>query len=187
MDEVAQRAGVSKGTVYLYFKSKDDLFQAMVEKQVVTLLESAEAMARDHAGSATELLTKVIHRMWEALSRNNMVCLTRLVQAELTQFPEVQRFYFEHVIQRHRRLLRSIAERGIASGEFRREAVTMIPLMVPSLVVQLNQTRFLFGGLDTNAPAPDVVRDLVVSFVLDGVQARPVASRPAAPVRRKKG
>ena len=116
LEEVAARAGVSKGTVYLYFASKDDLFRAVVEAKVVTLLESVEAMARTHAGSASELLGKVVHRMWDAMSRPDIVCMSRLVQAELTQFPEVRRFYFEQVIQRHRRLLRGIAARGVASG-----------------------------------------------------------------------
>ena len=104
LEEVAARAGVSKGTVYLYFASKDDLFRAVVETKVVALIASAEAMARTHAGSASELLVKVVHLMWDAMSRPDMVRMARLVQAELTQFPEVRRFYFEQVVQRHLRL-----------------------------------------------------------------------------------
>lgn len=169
LEEVAARAGVSKGTVYLYFASKDDLFRAVVEAKVVTLLVSAEAMARTHAGSASELLVKVVHRMWDAMSRPDMVCMGRLVQAELTQFPEVRRFYFEQVIQRHRRLLRSIAARGVASGEFRREATVMVPRMVPSLVMQLNQTRFLFGDLDRGAPSPAALYQAMLTLVLHGI------------------
>jgi AcrR family transcriptional regulator len=173
LEEVAARAGVSKGTVYLYFASKDDLFRAVVEAKVVTLLASAEAMARTHAGSATELLVDVVHRMWDAMSRTDMVCMGRLVQAELTQFPEVKRFYFEQVIQRHRRLLRNIAARGVASGEFRAEATVIVPRMVPSLVMQLNQNRFLFGDLDTGAPAPAVLCDAMLTLVLHGIGKPP--------------
>jgi AcrR family transcriptional regulator len=169
LEEVAARAGVSKGTVYLYFASKDDLFRAVVEAKVVTLLASAEAMARAHAGSASELLVNVVHRMWEAMSRTDMVCMGRLVQAELTQFPEVKQFYFEQVIQRHRRLLRNIAARGVASGEFRPEATIIVPRMVPSLVMQLNQNRFLFGDLDKGAPAPAVLCEAMLTLVLHGI------------------
>jgi AcrR family transcriptional regulator len=190
LEEVAARAGVSKGTVYLYFASKDDLFRAVVEAKVVTLLASAEAMARAHAGSATALLVNVVHRMWDAMSGTDMVCMGRLVQAELTQFPEVKRFYFEQVIQRHRRLLRNIAARGVASGEFRREATVIVPRMVPSLVMQLNQNRFLFGDLDTGAPAPRVLCEAMLTLVLQGIGKAPAGTvkrrRSATAARRAK-
>ena len=193
LEEVAARAGVSKGTVYLYFASKDDLFRAVVDAKVVTLLASTEAMARTHAGSASELLVKVVHRMWDAMSRTDMVCMGRLVQAELTQFPEVKRFYFEQVIQRHRRLLRNIAARGVASGEFRPEATIIVPRMVPSLVMQLNQNRFLFGDLDKGAPAPGVLCEAMLALVMHGIGTAPgtAAKRtrvaPAAKRAKAKG
>ena len=177
LEEVAKRAGVSKGTVYLYFASKDDLFRAMVEKYVIALLELAEARAREHTGSASTLLESMIRTMWSALSQPEMVCLTRLIQAELPQFPEIQRYYWEHVIQRHRRLLRAIVERGIAAGEFREEALTMVPTMVPSLIVHLNHVRALFGGLDPDAPTPDEQVELIVSLVFDGIRQPPASTR----------
>ena len=186
--EVAERAGVSKGTVYLYFSSKDDLFRAVVTQKVVALLEPAEAMARSHDGSAVELLTKLVYRLWAAMSKKDMGCLARLVQNELTQFPDLRRYFFEEVIQRHRRLLHSIATRGVATGEFRKEATTILPRMLPALVMQLNQVRFLYGDLDTGAPTPDRLRDLMLTMVLDGVQTQ--ARTPAVKPRRtlpKKG
>jgi AcrR family transcriptional regulator len=186
LEEVAARAGVSKGTVYLYFDSKDALFKAVVETKVVTLLEAAEAAARTHGGTATELLIDVIERMWAAMSRTDMVCMGRLVQAEMAQFPEVRRFYFEQVIERHRRLLRAIAERGVAQGEFRREALVIVPRMVPSLVLQLNQNRFLFGDLDKNGPSPDATRDAMVTLILEGISAKaPRRKRTTGTQRRK--
>jgi AcrR family transcriptional regulator len=171
LEEVAARAGVSKGTVYLYFESKDDLLRAVVEKKVVALLESAEEVARSHSGTATELLITVVHRMWDAMSHPEMISLSRLVQAELTHFPGMRRFFFDRVIQRHRRLLRGIAARGVARREFRRSALIAVPRMVPPLVMQLNQNRFLFGSLDRNAPDAEALRDAMLDMVLAGVRA----------------
>lgn len=176
LEQVARRAGVSKGTVYLYFTSKEDLFRAMVERKVVPLIEAGEASVREHAGSAAELLDQMLRRFWEALSRPDMLRLTRIIKAELTHFPELQRLYFEQVVQRHRRLLRVVAERGVADGEFRPEAARLVPIMVPALVVQLTQYRFLFGDLDDSLPSIDAERDLVLSLVLDGIRT-PRASR----------
>lgn len=186
LEEVAARAGVSKGTVYLYFASKDDLFRAVVEQQVIALLEPAEAMAQAHAGSAAALLTQVVHLLWAAMSRTEMVCLGRLVTAELTQFPEVRRFFFENVILRHRRLLHGIALRGVQSGEFRREATTVIPRMVPALITQLNQSRFLFGDLDRATPGPERMRDAMLMMVLEGVRTPAVRAQPRPAPRRRR-
>jgi AcrR family transcriptional regulator len=177
LEEVARRAGVSKGTVYLYFTSKEDLFRAMVEKKIIPLIEAGEASARDHTGASAELLDQMIRRLWEAMSRPDMVRLARVVQAELNHFPELRRLYFERVIQRQRRLLRSIAERGVAAGEFRPEAVTVVPMIVPSLILQLNQYRFLFGDLDQSLPTSDAARELVLALVLDGIRLPPRAAR----------
>lgn len=186
LEEVAARAGVSKGTVYLYFASKDDLFRAVVEHKVAALLEPVEAMARTHAGPASELLTSLVHRMWAAMAQPDMVCLSRLVQAELTQFPEVRQFFFDNVILRQRRLLHGIAARGVTSGEFRREAPTIISRMLPALVMQLNQFRFLFGDLDTAAPTPEKLRDAMLTMVLEGVRKPAARPRARAAGRRRR-
>ncbi|MES2305456.1 MAG: TetR/AcrR family transcriptional regulator [Gemmatimonadota bacterium] len=177
LEEVAKHAGVSKGTVYLYFASKDDLFRAMVEKNVIAMIESAEARVREHTGSAAELLETMMRTMWAKLSKSQMVCVTRLVQSELPQFPEIQRYYWENVIVRHRRLLRAIVDRGIASGEFRPEAVAMVPTMVPALIVQLNHVRALFGGLDPDGPTPEDQIESILSLVFDGIRQRPALAQ----------
>ncbi len=173
LEEVAARAGVSKGTVYLYFTSKDDLFRAVVKHKVTALLEPAEAMARSHDGSAADLLTKLVHRLWAAMAQTDMICLSRLIQAELHHFPEIRRDFFEDVIQRHRRLLHGIAVRGVANGEFRREATLVLPRLLPALVSQLNQMRFMYGDLERGGPSPERLRDAMLSMVLDGVRAVP--------------
>ncbi len=185
LEAVAQRAGVSKGTVYLYFASKDDLFRAMVEKKVVAQLEGVETLVREHTGSATGLLTEAVQRLWDALARKDMVCLTRIVQAELPNFPGVRQFFFDHVVQRHRRLLRTIVERGVATGEFRPEAIKVVPLMLPALMVQLHQARFLFGDLDKTPVQPDVLRNQMIECLLDGIKVRR-RSRPAPRRRQRK-
>lgn len=174
LEQVARHAGVSKGTVYLYFASKDALFRAMVERNVIAMIEVAETRARQHTGTATALLESMVREMWTALSQSRIVCLTRLVQSELPHFPEIQRYYWENVIQRHRRLLRTIVERGIASGEFRPEARAIVPTMLPSLMVHLNHVRALFGGLDPDGPTPESQVESILSLMFDGIRLHTV-------------
>lgn len=176
---VAKRAGVSKGTVYLYFTSKEDLFRAMVDTKILPLIEAGEASAREHVGTAAALLEQSIRRIWCAVSQPDMVRMVRAIQAELSHFPELKRRYFEQVIQRQRRLLRVIAERGAASGEFRPEAVTLVPMMVSSLILHLASYRFLYGDLDTTLPPADEVPDLVLTLVLEGIRPLPTVGMEA--------
>ena len=173
LEEVARRAGVSKGTVYLYFASKDDLFRAVVERKIVVLLEEGEALLADHEGTASDLLRRVVVRMHEAIECRDMVRITRLVHAELAQFPEIRAFYWEHVILRNRRLLTSIVERGVAQGEFRPIAREVIPRAVPSLLIHQAQLRFLYTDLDHDAPPPAEVVQHTLEALLDGLRVTP--------------
>ncbi len=170
LDEVARRAGVSKGTVYLYFASKDDLFRAVVERKIVVLLEEGEALLSRHEGPASDLLRRVVLRMHEAIQCRDMVRISKLVHAELAQFPEIRAFYWEHVILRNRRLLTSIVDRGIAQGELRPVAREVIPRAIPSLLIHQGQSRALFGDLDREAPAPAEMINLTLDVLLEGVR-----------------
>jgi len=170
IEDVAARAGVSKGTVYLYFASKDDLFRAVVERRIVVLLEEGEALLAAHEDSASDLLRLVVHRMMEALHREDMIRLARLAHAAMPQFPEVRDFWWEHVVLRNRRLLGSIVERGIAQGEFNPTARLVIPRAIPSLLLHQGQTRSLFQDLDHDAPPAREIIDLTLDALLDGLR-----------------
>src|SRR5262252_8704646 len=67
LDDVARRAGVSKGTVYLYFSSKEELFKAVVREGLVPLLERGEKMVAEHRGSIATLIDQLVRGWWEAV------------------------------------------------------------------------------------------------------------------------
>ncbi len=120
LEEVAKRAGVSKGTVYLYFTGKEDLLKALVRSAIVPELENVEALAKDHDGSRRELLIKIVSAMWRAIAMSPLSGIPKLMLSEAGNFPELARFFLEEVIQRHWALMRRVMEEGMASGEFRR-------------------------------------------------------------------
>lgn len=177
LDDVARRAGVSKGTLYLYFDSKETLFREMVRARIVSAITEGEDMVRAHDGTSRELLVKLIRRMWVIVRTAEMARIGRLVQSELGKFPELARFYFDEVILRSRKVLEAALDRGVASGEFRRPAQPFVARGIASLLVHSGQTQCFFAALDPTALDDEQVIEGVVDFVLYGVLARTPASR----------
>jgi AcrR family transcriptional regulator len=119
LDDIAKRAGVSKGTIYLYFPNKEELFREMVRDIVVSQLESEERAASRPNTTATERLTDFMRRYWDRIRGPQFGPLFRLVHAEIHNFPDLARFYGEEVVARHKRLIAGIIQSGIDTGEFR--------------------------------------------------------------------
>jgi len=119
LDDVAKRAGVSKGTVYLYFPGKEDLFKAVVREALVPLLERGEKMVADHRGSAIDLIRELVRGWWEGFGLTPHAGIPKLMVSECRNFPELGKFYVDEVITRGHKLVRAAVRRGLDSGEFR--------------------------------------------------------------------
>ncbi len=119
LEDIASRAGVSKGTLYLYFESKEALFKAVIQEGILPVVAENEAIAAGHAGSSFELLEKLLAHWWSRIGQNDFSGIPKLMVAEARNFPEVARFYFENVIRRVKALVGKTLEHGVASGEFR--------------------------------------------------------------------
>jgi AcrR family transcriptional regulator len=175
LEDVAHRAGVSKGTLYLYFDSKDTLFREMVKARITPVFAEAQEAMRGFQGSARELLDWMIRCMWDTIRRPEMIHIARIVHAELATFPELARFYFDEVILRNRALLRTAVERGIATGEFRRVAHDFILRAVPSLLVHGAMYQRGFGVYDPTPLTDDQLLEGVLDLVMNGLLTRPEA------------
>lgn len=120
LEEVARRAGVTKGTLYLYFDSKDTLFRAVVRETIVPIFARGEQMVAEYRGSAAELFGELVRKWWELIGETSLSGIPKLMMAEAGNFPVLARFYYDEVISRGQRLMASVLERGIETGEFRR-------------------------------------------------------------------
>jgi len=118
MDDVARLAGVTKGTVYLYFKNKEALFYALVNEMVVPQVERAENMIANHAGSAASLIEVLIQQWQQNIIKTKLSGIPKLIISESGNFPELAKFYIETVIQRGRKMMARVIEKGIERGEF---------------------------------------------------------------------
>lgn len=118
LEDVAREAGISKGTVYLYFPTKEDLFRAVVRQELLPDLARIEAVAT----GADEPAAAVLRRMAEHLLTvidTRLSGIPKLVICESGNFPEIARFYAEEVIARGMAMFAGVLRRGVARGEFR--------------------------------------------------------------------
>jgi AcrR family transcriptional regulator len=173
LDDVARLAGVSKGTLYLYFDSKEALFREMVRAKVVASLAEGEELVREHQGSVRELLLQLIHLMYTRMRRERMMRLSRVVQSELGRFPELAKFYFDEVILRARRLVQQVLARGVATGEFRPSHQGFAARGLCSLLMHTAQTQCFFSAFDPEAVSDEVAVEGLIDMYLHGVLARP--------------
>lgn len=120
LEDIAKRAQVAKGTIYLYFPNKEALFREMVHATIVTALAEAEASRAGLKSETAEAQIRWLgHGWWMFLRTDRMQVLQRLVSLELGQFPDLMQFYADEVIARGRRLVSGIIAHGVERGEFR--------------------------------------------------------------------
>jgi AcrR family transcriptional regulator len=117
-EEVAARAGVSKGTLYLYYPSKEELFKAVVRRNLSELIAEGSAIADAFEGSAESLLRLLMHT-WRERAAGAASGIHKVVIAEVRSFPELAQFYLDEVVLPAQRLIVGALQRGIDRGEFR--------------------------------------------------------------------
>lgn len=139
LDDVAKSAGVSKGTLYLYFSSKEELFKAVVRESIVPLIGEAENMIEQYTGGSEDLFRLVMTTWWENVGASKLSGLPKLMTAEAGNFPELAKFYQEEVVDRGEKLVATMLRRGIARGEIRDMDLELAPriLVAPMIMMML--------------------------------------------------
>ncbi len=145
LDEVAARAGVSKGTLYLYFDSKEALFIAVIREGILPVLEEGRQLLAAHADDPVEALRSYIHGWWSMLGDTPYGGIPKLMMSEAQNFPDVADFYLTEVLQPGRALLSEIIERGVRSGVFRPVDTTLITHIVMAPMLHLALWRHSFA------------------------------------------
>ena len=118
-EEVAKRAGVSKGTLFLYFQSKEELFKAVVRENISGRLMEWNAEFEAFEGSTPDMLRYCLAIWWERVGATRASGITKLIMSEARNFPELAAFYQQEVVKPGQALIRRILQRGIDRGEFR--------------------------------------------------------------------
>src|SRR3954470_14371473 len=178
LDDIAKRAGLSKGTIYLYFPNKEALFREVIQQTVVSQIESGERDFEHATTTATESLERHMRRHWEFICSPKFAPIFRLIHAEMSQHPDLARFYGDEVFTRGHRLLASIIRRGIEQGEFRD--------VDPSVAARMISAPFVMHGIWCRhreafpwmgRKSDDEVLAELMSYNLDALRNQPARKR----------
>ncbi|MEJ0027629.1 MAG: TetR/AcrR family transcriptional regulator [Rhizomicrobium sp.] len=126
MDDIAREAGVTKGTIYLYFENKEAVFKSLVRESIGTTIGAVAGQIAGHDGPARDLLRFALAAMATLLMNSDRVVLPKIIIAESGNFPELARFYRFEIIETGLAALSSVIESGMARGEFRRAPVNHV-------------------------------------------------------------
>ena len=118
LDDIARRAGVSKGTIYLYFQNKEELFREVVRAVVIDRLRQAAEKAGE--GDPVDELKRYLRAHWDFVRTPEFQTISKLVTGELHHFPELAEFYGREVVMPANQLMAGMIRRGIDRGDFRR-------------------------------------------------------------------
>ena len=153
LDDVAKRAGVAKGTIYLHFEDKEALFQELVRTALVPLIRRLAAPP-PAGGSVRDKLENFALTFVEEVVATRRGDIVRLIVAEGSRFPSIADFYYREVVSRGMTAMRALIDRGIKSGEIRQQGLADFPQIVIAPAIVAVIWHGLFGKhapLDANA------------------------------------
>ncbi len=180
VEEVARHAGVSKGTLFLYFPSKEELFKAVVRENISGRFPLWNAQFDAFEGSTADMLRYCMTLWWERLGSSKASGITKLMLSEGKNFPELATFFQHEVIEPAHDLIRRILLRGAERGEFGPVDpeygvyAVLAPMLFLQLLVHANTTFFHTDGVRPLNPQQYLANQ--VQTLLDGLRLRPTSS-----------
>lgn len=178
LDDVARRAGIAKGTIYLYFKNKELLFRAVLRDQITHVLRDFAEYAENSSSSSEDLLREFMVRQYSELVGNAKArSIIRLLISESSKFPQLAEIYYNDIVLPGLGTLRHILEKDASAGQLPSRELTEFPqiLIAPGILAVL--WSLIFG--DRHPLDLETYRQAHLQFVLSGLRGR-VGPAPAA-------
>jgi len=152
VEEVARRAGVSKGLMYLYFKTKEELFKAVVKSVVIRRVDRLIDNVESTDLSAEDFIRGPLLSFMQQVPGSPVAIVIRLLIAEGPRHPDLVDYYYDHVVARGLGAITRFVERGIERGEFQQSAITTLPhlFLAPVMLSVIWGIIFKTRRLDTD-------------------------------------
>ena len=151
--DVARRAGVSKGLLYVYFKTKEELFKAVIRSVVIPRVNALSEAASSDAESAEAFFRGPLRGFMKSLPGSPICVVIKLMITEGSRHPDLVKFYWDNVASRGLEALRALVARGVRGGEFRETRISEHPQLIiaPAIIAVLSQLIFRDQRLDSDA------------------------------------
>lgn len=147
IEAIAARAGVAKGTVYLYYATKEELFEAIVRDRVSPVFQIISGIVKLWPGSQAALLKKIVTRFYSEIVENDLrrMILKTLI-SESDRFEQLAKFYHKEILVPARKMLENIVRNGISRGEFRDTPIVNEPLVLVGPALTAAVWKMTFEG-----------------------------------------
>jgi AcrR family transcriptional regulator len=182
-EEVARAAGVSKGTLYLYFPSKEELLKAVIQHFLGAEIETGMAEAAAADGPVAEAMEQLLVTWWTRIYEGPASGVFKLMITEVRNFPEIGAFWIERVVAPGKAIVSGLIRRGIARGEFVVDDIDSAAhsILMPMILLCLHKHSFAACGIGEGIVEidPATFMHAHVRLVVQGLAARPPATAPA--------
>jgi AcrR family transcriptional regulator len=172
LDQIAERAGVTKGTIYVYFENKEQLFISMVRELTKATLDTVQGMFERHEGSTADLLRELFSFIYEDIVEDRRRReVVRMLIAEAPRFPTLADRYYDEIHRPCLEMLKHVIQRGIDRGEIRQSALIDCPQVIIAPIALVDLWIMMYDGrqpLDLKA-----YFNAHLELVLNGLFAKP--------------
>ncbi len=166
VEEVAQRAGVSKGLLYLYFKTKEELFKAVIKSIVIRRVDALVAALEKTELSSEDFLRGPLLEFMKSVPGSPVAVVIRLMISEGHRHPDLVDYYWENVVSKGLAAISRFIDRGVQRGEFRATAVSELPqlLLAPVMLAVIWRILFARRVLDTDKLIATHI-DMILAYI----------------------
>jgi TetR/AcrR family transcriptional regulator len=171
VEEVAKMAGVSKGTLFLYYASKEELFKAVVRENISQRFDALAQLWDNFKGSSTDMLRIGLRAWWERIGSTKASGIPKLMISEESNFPELAAFYSNEVVQPIHVLLEKVLQKGVDQGEFRPIDIQQatFTILAPMLYLVIRKHSPITYALNNKSIDPDAFIEAQIDNILHGL------------------
>jgi AcrR family transcriptional regulator len=169
LEEIARRAGCTKGTIFLYYPGKVELFKAAVREAMIPMLEAAERAFETHTGTMREALETLLRKRWVTLTSSPAAGLPAMLISDGHRFPDLIVFFHEEIWRRTHAHYTRILETGVARGEFRPMDCTQVARAAMAPLVMANLWQRSFDPVLKDQVVSDAFIDNAIEILFRGI------------------
>ncbi len=173
LEDIAQKAKVTKGTLFIYFTNKEDLFRSLVREGIGQLAAFKDQSHTDLRASAHEIILLMVHNWWKFLANSNFGKLPKIIISEATNFPDITKMYMDDVILPGRKMMADVVQKGIDAGEFQSVDAEIAARIILAPLFMLLIWRYSASAFEKKPIHELDYINTHVNLSINGLQVRP--------------